>query len=97
MIAMAVFQFEHFRTVGIPPSRFMPDFSRLHDGHHDFLGADAVHFFPDNGFDFQFHPPSQGQKGIEAAAVFADHTGFQHILMAGDFCFCRDFAQRRAI
>ena len=56
MIAMAVFEFEHFRAIGIPAARFMPDFSRLHNGHHDFLGADVVHFFADDGFDFEFDP-----------------------------------------
>ena len=56
MIAMAVFQFEHFRTISIPAARFMPDFSGLHDGHHDFLGADVFHFFADDGFDLEFDP-----------------------------------------
>ena len=56
MIPMAVFQFEHFRPIGIPAARFVPDFSRLHNGHHDFLGADVVHFFADDGFNLEFDP-----------------------------------------
>ena len=55
-IAVAVFQFEHFRAISIPAARFMPDFSRLHNGHHDFLSADVFHFFANDGFDFEFDP-----------------------------------------
>ena len=96
-VVVAVLQLEHFRPVSAPPARFMPDFGRLHDGHHDFLGACSVHFFADDLFYLQRHAAAQGQEAVQAAAVFPQHARFQHILMAGNLSVCRNLPQRRTI
>ena len=78
LIIMTVGKFKHFRPVYIPTARFLPDFGRLYNRHHDFLGAGRIHFMTDNIFDFKNDPSAQRQEGIEPGGAFPDHAGFQH-------------------
>ena len=84
LTAMTVFDPEHFFAVDGPAAAFFPDFSRLQNGHHNFLGTLSVHFLPDNGFNLFDASPGQGQVGIQTAGSLAQITGPEHQFVALD-------------
>jgi hypothetical protein len=50
----------------------------MEHGHGYFLAAYGIHLFPENGMYFVKHPPSQGEKNIEACGKLPDVSGPEH-------------------
>ena len=74
---MTVFQTNHFCTVSAPTTTFLPNFSRLHDGHHNFLCTSSIHFFTNDVFNFFQYAPCQGQVAVHTVGGFTHETSAQ--------------------
>ena len=92
-MAMTILQTYHFGTIGIPASAFLPDFSRLHNRHHDFLCACMVHLLADDVFNLFNYTPCQRQIGVHTVGGFTHKAGTQKQLMAGNFGLTRHLTQ----
>ena len=97
----------HFRAVAIgKPSHLAPDArvsaglfperSRHHDGEKNFLSAYAIHFFPQNIFDFAHDAFRGGKKRITARTHKLHVTALHHKGMACDLTILRRFLESRA-
>ena len=95
--AVTIFQAEHFRAVYIPASAFFPDFGRLNNGHHDFLGPGPVHFLTNDLFNLLDALPGKGKITVQATGNLPDISGPKHKLMAFENGFCRDLAKSGCI
>ena len=74
---VTVFQTNHFCAVSTPTTTFLPNFSRLHNGHHNFLCASIIHFFTNDVFDFFQYAPSQRQIAVHTIGGFTHKTSAQ--------------------
>ena len=77
-----VLQLEHLRSEHIPAACLLPQLRRLHNRHHDFLGAGLIDFLADNLLHLLNRTPCQRKEGINPVSNLPHHTGLQHVLMA---------------
>ena len=90
---MSVLDSPQFRTISVPTAGFLPQFCRLNSRHQDFLSTLGIHFFTDDGFDLLQNTVTHGHEAIDTGYQLTDHIGAQQQDMAGNFSFCRYFAQ----
>jgi hypothetical protein len=64
-VAVAVLDAHELGAVVVPTAGLMPDLRVLQNGHHHFLGADAVHLVADDGLDLLDHALAQGKIRVE--------------------------------
>ena len=72
---------------------FLPEIGRKDDGQLDFLSADAVHFFADDGLDFVCDFISERQQGEETRGDWAAVTATNQIDMGDGLCVSGGFFQ----
>ena len=92
---MPILDAQHFLAVVLVASAFAPQFRRLQRGHQHFDGAGAVLFLAHDAADLAQHPVAQGQEGVDAGRLLADHARPQHEPMRDDLGFLGGLAQDR--
>ena len=88
---VAVLESEQLRPIVIPSAGMLPEFSRLDCRQQHFLGAGAIHFFPDDLADLGEHPVAQRKPVVDTRGDLADQAGPQHELVTHNLCISRDF------
>jgi hypothetical protein len=88
-----VFKAPHFRIDLIPPSRLLPQISRLDDRHGQLLPANHVYFLSDYGLDPFERLPGKWQITEYASGELGDKTCPQQKLVAGNVSFCWNLTQ----
>jgi len=92
-LAVAVRKAEKFLADLFITAAFLPEFGWKDDGHQDFLTADAIHFFADDGLDFVCDFISERQQGEETRGDWAAVTATNQIDMGDGLCVSGGFFQ----
>ena len=88
---VAVLESEQLRSIVIPAAGLLPEFSRLDCRQQRFLGAGAVHLFPDYLTDLGEDPMAQRKPVIDTRCDLANQASPQHELVTHDLCISRNF------
>ena len=95
--AMTILKLKHFFPVHIPTAALLPNFSRLHDRHQNFLRAGLIDFLADNIFYLLDRTESQRQVRISAVGNLTHHACFQHVFMGHNHRIGRQFSKSWAV
>src|ERR1700722_15379492 len=95
--AAPVLEPEHLVAHQVPAAGQLPQLGRVHDRHHDLLGADPVHLLADDLDDLEPDPLAEGQQRVVPGHQRADEAGPEQQAVAGRARVCRVVAQRRDV
>ena len=93
--AATIFEAEHLLAHHIPPSRLVPDLSRVKRRELELLTTELVHFFTNDFSDLLRDAVSHREQGVDSGHELTHEPRAQQQLVAYCFCITRIVSKSR--